>query len=54
MYKCPQCDYKSENAGTCPTHNVELVLETPEESIPSEGTAPETTENVSEEPKSEE
>jgi hypothetical protein len=56
MYKCPKCEYKSEEAGTCPTDNETLVLETPEESIPSEGTAPETTpENVSpEEPKSEE
>ncbi|HOZ16514.1 MAG TPA: hypothetical protein PK234_01420 [Candidatus Portnoybacteria bacterium] len=61
MYKCSQCDYKSENPGTCPTHNIELVLETPEESIPSEENlseeiAPETSQEnlVSEEPKTEE
>ena len=48
MYKCPKCEYKSEEPGTCPTDNEVLVLEqTPEESVPSEG-------NVSpEEPKSE-
>jgi len=25
MYKCPNCDYTSEVAGTCPTHNIALV-----------------------------
>ena len=52
MYKCSQCDYKSENPGTCPTHNIELVLEAPEESVPSEETSQENV--TSEEPKTEE
>lgn len=39
MYKCPKCDYQSENPGNCPTDNEVLIEAASEEASANEPVA---------------